>query len=81
MENTPPNIQAAIDAMPPDFRASFLSAIEPLTSPAQLASIAHHLERGNAAAAMIVALAPPSIYAAQDAHIRLAYALGRSQRG
>jgi len=77
----PPSIQATIDAMPQDMRASFLAAVDPLTSPAQLASIAHHLERGIAGAALYVALAPSIIYAAQDAEIRFYFAWGRIQRG
>lgn len=40
-------IQAALDAMEPQFRAAFLRAVEDIRSSAQLAAIVDALDKGN----------------------------------
>lgn len=67
--------------MPPDIRAAFIAAVEPIESPGHLDVIAHHLMRGDWVSAVYVSRVPSSIYAARDAAILFAYAWGRIQRG
>jgi hypothetical protein len=81
MSALPDDIQAALDAMDPEFRAHFVAAVEKIESPYQLAAIAKHLSNGDSGAALIVALAPSVIYAEKDEQMRLAFALGSLTKG
>ena len=81
MSDLPDDIQAALDAMPMDLRERLIAAVEQIESPYQLAAIATHLQNGDAAAALFVALAPSSIYAEKDEQMRRAFALGSLTKG
>lgn len=67
--------------MPAPIRAQFLDVVDPITSPAHLYTIAHHMVRGDWQSAVIAAHADSARFTPYDPIMALAYAAGRARRG
>lgn len=65
--------------MPTALRTMFVEAVEQISGPAQLYTIAHHLLRGDADMAMYAAHANPAHFARYDAILALAFAMGANR--
>lgn len=68
-----------LDELSPQVRDAFLASIADITSEAQIAAIAGHLERGNIEAAIIAAGIRPEFFAPLDDALRAAYLRGGAE--
>lgn len=76
MAKSKTNLLDLLDSMAPAVRRAFIQSIEDITSQAQLAVIARHIQNGNVEAALTALNLSPEFFAPLDDALRNAYVQG-----